>query len=110
MSKPTPNSAVPRLAYNTAGTAQALGLSIATIRRAANHGLIRRNKVGRIDSFPATEVERVAAEGLPAIPHEYVRKTTGPTKQGRPRGSAKAKPAAKPVPPRRARKAERPSA
>jgi hypothetical protein len=86
--KPTPKPDVVRLAYSVADAAQALSLSIVTIRRALDHDLIRGNKTGRVIRIPAPEVERVAAEGLPPIPHTYQRKTIGPTKQGRPRKPA----------------------
>jgi hypothetical protein len=82
---------VGRLAYSRAEAAEALGLSVVTISRARNHGLMRGNFVGRVDRIPSSEVERVAAEGLPAIPRDYVRVTTGPTKRGRPRKRAKPK-------------------
>jgi excisionase family DNA binding protein len=75
---------VARLAYSPNEAAQALSISVPTIHRALGAGLIRHSRLGRLVRIPVAEVDRVAAEGLPAIPR-YVRKTTGPTKQGRPR-------------------------
>jgi excisionase family DNA binding protein len=95
---------VVRLAYSVAEAAQALSLSIVTIRRALDHNLIRGNKTGRVIRIPAAEVERVAAEGLPAIPHTYLRKTTGPTTRGRPpKAMPQSRPASKAKPRRKAR-------
>jgi hypothetical protein len=88
-----PNTDVVRLSYNLADAGRALSVSVITLRRAIDHGLIRANKVGSDWRMPTAEVERVAAEGLPAIPHEYLRKTTGPSKGGRPRKVAPAQPA-----------------
>jgi hypothetical protein len=82
---------VVRLAYSRAEAARALGVSVVTISRARAAGLMRGNFIGRVDRIPSSEVERVAAEGLPPIPHHYVRVTTGPTKRGRPRKTAKPK-------------------
>ena len=95
---------IARRAYSRAEFAEALGISVVTVGRARNHGRIRGNFVGRVDRIPASELERVAAEGLPPIPRDYVRVTTGPTTRGRPR-----KTASKPKP-SKATKRRRPSA
>jgi hypothetical protein len=52
------------------------------------HNMIRYTRIGRTLRIPASEVERVAAEGLPKVPRNYIRRTTGPTKIGRPRKKA----------------------
>jgi excisionase family DNA binding protein len=106
LSKTTPKPEIVRLAFSVEEAGHALGLSVPTIRRAINSKLMLANKCGRVHRIPAREIERVAAEGLPPIPHSHIRVTTGPTKQGRPVGSKnKAKPV--PLPPAKRRKAER---
>jgi excisionase family DNA binding protein len=90
-----PKTEVARLAYSVAEGAQALGVSTITLHRGISHGLIRSAKLGaRVIRIPVSEVERLLEEGMPPIPRDYLRKTTGPTKLGRPRGSKnKPKPA-----------------
>jgi excisionase family DNA binding protein len=78
MAKPT----VARLAYSPAETAMALNVSVNTIRRCISAKLIRYIPMGRAQRIPVGEVERLAAEGLPAIPR-YQRQTPKPTKRGR---------------------------
>src|SRR4051812_140447 len=64
------------------------GTSPSTVKRAISHGLIRVIYIGTRPIIPADEFERIACEGLPAIPPGYKRMTTGPTKVGRPRKPA----------------------
>lgn len=47
-------------------TARALGCSIAAIRKWAYQGRLKRVKVGRLARFQRQEVEKIAADGLPA--------------------------------------------
>ena len=75
----------PPLAYSVKDAAAALSVSRNLIDRAINHNLIRCTRIGRAVRIPAAEVERVAIEGLPAVPRNYIRRTEGPTKVGRPR-------------------------
>lgn len=75
-----------------------LGTSLSTLVRARSHGLIRVVYFGRRPIIPAAEFERLARDGLPAIPPGYKRLTRGATKVGRPRkrkaGEAKTRPRA----------------
>jgi excisionase family DNA binding protein len=86
--------AVGRLAFTMQEAAAALAISVPTIQRAISHNLIRSMRMGRAIRLPADEVQRLARDGIPKIPRDYRRKTSGPTKQGRPLGSKnKPKPA-----------------
>ena len=108
--KPTPKFEVARLAESVEEAAQALSLSVPTIRRAINSKLMLANKCGRVHRIPTRQIERVAAEGLPAIPHSHIRVTTGPTKQGRPRKvPPKALPPAKRLTARKSERERRPT-
>lgn len=60
-------AAPPRAAYSMAEAAQALGVSERLIKMAIQQNLIRSRKIGALRRIPASEVERVAIEGLPAI-------------------------------------------
>lgn len=60
-------AATARVAYSMAEAAEALGVSRNTIKRACAQNLIRSRKVGALRRIAATEVERVAIEGLPAV-------------------------------------------
>ena len=71
------------LAYSLKDAAAALSVSQDVLYRAMGHNMIRYTRIGRMLRIPASEVERVAAEGLPQAPRNYVRRTTGPTKIGR---------------------------
>ena len=59
---------VVRMAYSVQDAAQALSLSVVTVRRALSRGLIRSAKLGHSIRIPAAEVERLIAEGLPRMP------------------------------------------
>jgi hypothetical protein len=85
------------------------GVSLSTIKRGVSHGLIRTIYFGDRPLVTVDEQDRLQREGLPKIPPGYKRRTTGPTKQGRPRGSKSKKPA-KPLRPRKAERERRPSA
>ena len=85
MTRPAPQVEVKRLAYSLSETADALSVSNHTIQRAISFGLLRCTRIGMAIRVPATEVERLARDGLPELPRGYKRKTAGETKQGRKR-------------------------
>jgi len=70
------------LAYSLSDAATALAISVTTLNRLMSHDMIKYTRIGHALRIPAAEVERVAAEGLPKVPRNYVRRTQGPTKIG----------------------------
>jgi hypothetical protein len=65
-----------------------LGTSPSTLNRARSHGLVKVVYIGTRPIIPADEFERLKREGLPRIPREYKRLTTGPFLAGRKRKAA----------------------
>jgi len=70
------------LAYSMRDAAAVLSISITTLNRLMSHDMIKYTRIGHALRIPAAEVERVAAEGLPKVPRDYVRRTQGPTRMG----------------------------
>jgi excisionase family DNA binding protein len=79
------------LSYSMRDAAAALSIGLTTLNRLMSHDMIKYTRIGQALRIPASEVERVAAEGFPKVPRSYVRRTQGPTNRGRPCGSKKKK-------------------
>ena len=58
---------IEKLLYTQEEAAQALGVSLRSIERMVSAAQVRTKKMGRRRNIPATEVRRIAREGLVEI-------------------------------------------